>query len=175
MLYPLLTLVLSGFSIVVASSWFHSHIATGDHWLWITFPLLVYSAIASGAVFLLSRSKTPFHISPLFALVLLLLALFIVFDAQIFLRPMFLTGTPLLNGQEVIAANLTFGKMVFSILILFILLTITFVSTGNLILRLTHLSRHVSTAESAHWQIQTPSKVFEATTLLAKSAVGVAE
>ncbi len=146
--YPLLFL-LSGLSMVVASYWFRYHIATGDHWLWITFPLVVYSVIAGGVLALWSRSKDMPRLSPLSLFLCLVGAVFIVFDSQTFLRPTFLTGTPLFTDSSIMAANLAFGKLVFSILALFIALTVLFVSTGSLMLRITRFSRHIATAESA--------------------------
>jgi hypothetical protein len=147
MLSPLLTLILSGFSLAVANSWFRYHIlATGDHWFWIAFPLIAYSVVAGGVVFLWSRSKAPLRISPLFSLALLIAALFIIFNTQVFLRPMFLTGTPLLAGRGMLAANLAFGKMAVSILALFCSLTLLFVSTGGLTVRLARFSRSILAA-----------------------------
>ncbi len=140
--------LLSGFSIAVASVWFRYHIlATGDHWLWIAFPLAVYGVVTSGIVFLMSRSRKPTCHSPLSLLAFLLIAIFIIFNAQTFLRPIFLTGTPLYPELGIIAANLAFGKMALSILVLYTILTLLFIATGSLTLRIARLSRHISTAE----------------------------
>lgn len=148
-LHPFLLLLLSGFSIAVASSWFRYHILTGDNWLWVAFPLITYGVFASGAVFLLWRSKTQLYLSPIRLLVLLLLTLFLIFESQTFLRPLFLTGTPLLPGQGILAADLSFGKTIASILALFITLTLLFASTGSLTLRLARLSGQISGAGPA--------------------------
>lgn len=142
--HPLLFLLLSGFSLAAANAWFRYHIlATGDYWLWIAFPLAVYGIIASGAIFLFWRAKTPPRFSLTLSFALLLITLLIIFESQVFLRPIFLTGTPLLATQGIFAAHLAFGKMVFSVLALFIILTLLFVSTGSLILRLTRLSKQI--------------------------------
>lgn len=144
---PFLFLLLSGFSLATASTWLHYHIFnTGDYWFWLAFPLAVYTVIASGAGFLWSRSRTPLRLSPLSVFILLVLTLFLIFESQTFLRPMFLTGTPLLATQGILAANLSFGKMVFSVLALFTTLTILFMTTGRQMLRITRLSRHISIA-----------------------------
>ncbi len=146
----LLTLVFSGFSIVVANYWLRYHIVTtGDYWLWIAFPFAVYGAIASGAAFLVSRSPAPLRLSPLALFGALIAAIFIIFDAETFLRPIFLTGTPILSEQGIIAAHIAFGKMILSVLALFIVLTALFSSTGSLALRLTRLTGEVSPADSA--------------------------
>lgn len=150
MLHPLFFLLLSGFSIAVANFWFRYHIlATGDYWLFIAFPLAVYGVIAGGAIFLFWRSKNPPRLSPALWFVMLVLTLLIIFESQTFLRPLFLTGTLLLAPDEILVASLSFGKTALSILTLFITLTLLFVSTGSLILRLTHLSRQILAAGAA--------------------------
>ncbi len=144
-MFFLTLLLLSGFSLFVANTWFHYHIlGTGDHWLWIAFPLAVYGVIAGGVAFLLSRSKEPHRPSPLSLFTFLLITLFIIFNAQVFLRPMFVTGMSLFPGLGVIAANLSFGKMIFSVLAMYGILTLLFTSTGSLIFRLTRFSHQIA-------------------------------
>lgn len=140
-------LLLSGFSLATAGMWLHLHILAGNaDWLWTAFPLAIYGAIAGGGVLLFFRlKKTPFlSLAHLFGL--FILVLFVLFNTQTFLRPIFLTGTPLLSGLGIIAANLSFGKMVFSVLLLYATLTLLFPLTGSLVLRLLRFSHRLRPA-----------------------------
>ena len=133
----LATILIAGFSLAVATAWLRYHVfATGDHWLWIGFPLIVYGVLASGSIFLLSRSKKPFQISPLSFLVALIATSLVIFDAQVFLRPAFLTGMPLSPGLDFIAANISFGKFLLAILALYGTLSLVLILTGNYLLRI---------------------------------------
>lgn len=138
----ILTLFLSGFAIAATAVWLRIHFGTSDPWLYIAFPLLAWSLVATPIVWFLRQRTTPISLRPITLLGMVTIACLIDWNAATTLRPIFFPERVFDISHPFLAANVHFSGQLLATLLVLLITSLVLSLSGRLGLRVLRIQSY---------------------------------